>query len=353
MYFILAILIFGILIAVHELGHFMAAKACGVRVNEFAIGMGPAIYTKQKGETLYALRLLPIGGYCAMEGEDGGSNDPRSFENQGFIPKLIILVAGSAMNFLLGLVVIVIIFSQATAFVTTEITEFMEGCPYESAEGLQVGDVLYSVNGERTYFSSDFGTYVVRNGGSFEMDIEVIRDGERVSIEDFYMVPVEYEQDGEMVMKYGLIFGGSESGVSAMLKYSWYTCMDFVRMVRIGLTDLVTGGASVNDMSGVIGIVDMMNTVGESSETTALAVQNILYLGAFIAVNLAVMNLLPIPALDGGRVLFLTITTVIEKVTKHKVDSKYEAHINGAALMLLMALMVYVMFNDIARIIGG
>lgn len=353
MYIILAILIFGVLIAVHELGHFIAAKACGVRVNEFSIGMGPAVYTSQKGETLYSFRALPIGGYCAMEGEDGDSTDKGSFANKSFWQKFIILVAGSFMNFLCGLIIIIAIYAPAEEFSTPTITSFMDNCPYESAEGLQVGDEFYKINGERIYFPSDVSTYLMRNAGSTLMDIVVIRDGEKVTLEDYNMVPVEYEQDGATVWKYGLLFEDTVAGTSAKLEYSWKTCMDFVRMVRLGLSDLITGGVSVNDMSGVVGVVDLMNTVGEQSETTSIAVKNIFYLGAFIAVNLAVMNLLPIPALDGGRITFLAITWLVEAVTKRKLDSKYEAYINGVGLLLLMGLMVYIMFNDIVRIISG
>ena len=353
MYVVLAIIIFGILIAVHELGHFMAAKACGVRVNEFAIGMGPAIWKKQKGETLYALRLLPLGGFCAMEGEDEGSDDPRSFQSQSHLKRFIILVAGSAMNFIFGFLLILLVFSRAQGFNSPVVTDFMDGCPYEGTDGLMVGDEFYRINGERIYFSSDVSTYLARNGGSDLMDIVVIRDGEKIELSDYKMDLVEYEENGETVLKYGFYFGAEETGVFAHLKYSWYSALDFVRMVRMGLTDLFTGAVHMNDMAGVVGIVDMMNTVGETAPTFSQGLQNVAYLAAFIAVNLAVVNLLPIPALDGGRVLFLFITWMIESVTRRKLNPKYEGYVHAAGLALLMALMVYVMFNDIARIISG
>ena len=353
MYLIIAILIFGILIAVHELGHFMAAKACGVRVNEFSIGMGPALWKRQRGETLYSLRALPIGGFCAMEGEDSDSSDPRGFQNQSRLKRLIILVAGAAMNFLFGLLLIVVIFSQSKGFNSPVITGFMESCPYESADGLQTGDRFWRVNGERIYFSGDVSTYLARNNGSDLRDIVVLRDGAKVELKDYKMTLVDYEQDGKTVQRYGCYFGQLDTGIAAVLRYSWYQALDFVRIVRIGLVDLLTGGAHMSDMAGVVGIVDMMNTVGESAPTVAAGVTNVLYLGAFIAVNLAVMNLLPIPALDGGRVLFLFLTWVIESITRRRLDPKYEGYINAAGLALLMALMVYVMFNDIVRIISG
>ena len=353
MYLIIAILIFGILIAVHELGHFMASKLCGVRVNEFAIGMGPALWKKQRGETLYALRALPIGGFCAMEGEDSESEDPRAFQNQSRLKRLIILVAGAAMNFLFGFLLVLVIFAQSEGFNAPVITDFMEGCPYEGEQGLQVGDRFWRINGERIYFSGDVSTYLARNGGSDQMDIILLRNGKKIELRDYTMTLLEYQQNGETVRKYGFYFGQIESGPAAVLRYSWYQALDFVRMVRLGLVDLVTGGAKMSDMAGVVGIVDMMNTVGESAPSVRAGLINVLYLGAFIAVNLAVMNLLPIPALDGGRVLFLFLSWLIETVTRRRLDPKYEGYVNAVAFALLMALMVYVMFNDIVRIISG
>ena len=156
-YVIIAILIFGVLIAIHEFGHFSVAKLCGVKVNEFAVGMGPAIWKKQKGETLYALRAIPLGGYCAMEGEDGDSDDPRAFTAQPAWKRVLILCAGSFNNFLLGLVVIFCLYLSATAFVAPTIASFVEGCPYEGADGLQVGDRFVKVDGHRIYQYYDVG----------------------------------------------------------------------------------------------------------------------------------------------------------------------------------------------------
>ena len=144
-YILVAILIFGILIAVHELGHFLAAKACGVTVNEFSIGMGPALWKKQKGETLYALRAIPCGGFCAMEGEDEDSDDPHALYRQGFWAKLVIFAAGAFMNFVTGLLILVILYSGAKAFYDPTITAFADGCPLQGESGLQVGDKLLSI----------------------------------------------------------------------------------------------------------------------------------------------------------------------------------------------------------------
>ena len=158
-YILFAVLIFGVLIAVHELGHFLAARACGVTVHEFSIGMGPAIWQKDgKTGTKYALRLLPIGGFCAMEGEDDASDDPGSLNNQGFFKKILIFAAGAAMNFVAGFLIILCLYSSAEAFRTAEITRVREGFPYGGENGIQAGDVLYEIDGHRIYLFSDINT---------------------------------------------------------------------------------------------------------------------------------------------------------------------------------------------------
>ena len=202
-YILLAILIFGVLIAIHEFGHFSVAKLCGVKVNEFAVGMGPALFQKQKGETLYALRAIPLGGFCAMEGEDGDSEDPRAFTAQPAWKRILILCAGSFNNFLLGLIVIFCLYLGATAFISPTIASFVEGCPYESAEGLQVGDRFVKVDGHRIYQYYDVGDFLRQGDGVY--DLVLRRDGKRVVLKDFEMTPRLYEgQEREL---FGFNFG--------------------------------------------------------------------------------------------------------------------------------------------------
>ena len=348
-YIIIAILFFGVLVGIHELGHFSAAKACGVRVEEFSIGMGPALFKKKKGETEYALRLVPFGGYCAMTGEDGESEDPRAFVNQAHWKRIVILVAGSFMNFLLGFAIVLLLYAGVKAVVAPVITEFMPGCPYESADGLQVGDRFYSINGHRVYLQSDINSYLTGDGA---YDLVMLRNGEKVTLEDFSMARRSYE--GETGEYFGFRFGAVEPATLGLkLRQSWATTKDFVGLVWMSLGELVHGRVGLNDLSGPVGIVDLMAETGEQAETTGDALRSIAYLGAFIAVNLAVMNMLPIPALDGGRVFLLLVTWLIESVTRKKLDPKYEGAIHTAGMVLLLALMAFVMFNDIFRIIKG
>ena len=240
MYIILAIIFFGILIAIHEFGHFSAAKLLGVKVNEFAIGMGPAIFKKQKGETLYSLRCLPIGGYCAMEGEDEDTGDPRSFTTQPGWKRFIILVAGSFMNFLLGFLIVLIIYSGVAGFYSPVISGFVDGCPYEGT--LQTGDELYSIDGHRIYFASNVTTILSRGGETH--DVVVIRDGEKLEFEDMELTPQVYE--GYSSPMYGFSFAVEEANLWSTLKYSWYNTIDFVRTVWFALSDLVAGTMGVD-----------------------------------------------------------------------------------------------------------
>ena len=226
MYILIAILIFGFLIFIHELGHFLTAKALDVQVNEFSICMGPAIVKKQRGETLYALRCIPVGGYCAMEGEDEESDNPRAFTSKVWWKRLIILAAGSFMNFLTGLVVLAILYSCVSGFSTAKISGFFDGCELQSEQGLQVGDELYKIDGRRVYIYSDVSTLLSRNKtGSY--DLVVKRDGKLVELQDFAMQQKLYDVDGVQQYKYGLYFGYEEKTVGTVLKNTWYTALDF------------------------------------------------------------------------------------------------------------------------------
>lgn len=351
MYIIIAIIIFGILIAIHEFGHFTAAKLCGVKVEEFAIGMGPALFKKQKGETVYALRILPIGGFCAMAGEDEESDDPRAFTNQGFWKKFVILCAGSFMNLVLGIVLILIMYAGAQAFVTPTIDHFMDGCPYEGAEAMQPGDTFYSIDGQRIYLVSDVSSFLIRGDGVY--DIVMLRDGEKVELKDFALTTKTYAEYADEGPKYGFVFGYTEATFGAKLEYTWNTTLEFSRLVWLGLGDLINGRVGIKDMSGPVGIVDMMNEVGQQAESAKAAADNLLYISAFIAINLAIMNMLPIPALDGGRVFLMIVTVIIEAVSRKKLDPKYEGYIHLGGMVLLLGLMALVMYNDIAKLITG
>ena len=348
-----AILLFSFLIFIHELGHFAAAKLSQVQVNEFYLFMGPALWKKQVGETLYAIRLVPIGGYCAMEGEDGGSDNPRSFDKAAWWKRLIILVAGAAMNFVAGVIIMIAIYLPVQQAVVPVIASFEEFSTVDGAEGLQVGDTILEVDGEKIFVQSDFSMILSLNPGEIH-DLVVERNGQRVVLDDLKMEKHQVvNADGSTQMLFGMNFTIQKLTVPERIQYAWMQCMDTIRMVRLSLQMLISGQAGISDMSGPVGIVQQMTTVAEASATKQAALLNMLYFGAFIAINLAVMNLLPIPALDGGRVVGLLITTAVEGITKKKIDPKYEGYLHGAGMILLLGLMAIIMFKDIFVLFRG
>ena len=345
-----AILLFSFLIFIHELGHFLAAKLSGVQVNEFSLFMGPAIFKKQVGETLYSIRTIPMGGYCAMEGEDADTDNPRSFQKAALWKRLIILVAGAAMNFVAGVLLLAIVYAPAQQFVVPVIDSFDEGCLLEAKDGdfgFKVGDRILEIDGEKIYTSSDFSLILSLNPGEIH-DVTVLRNGERLGLEGMRMQKAEFpDPNGGTSLRYGFSFGLVDATFGNKLDYVWKTTLNTVRTVRLSLQMLLTGEAGFSDMGGPVMIVDQMSEVAQASPTALDALLNMLYFGGFIAINLAVMNLLPIPALDGGRVAGLLITGAVEAVTRKKLNPKYEGYIHGVGMMLLLALMAVIMFKDI------
>ena len=350
---IFAILMFSVLIFVHELGHFMTAKLFGVRVNEFSMFMGPAIFKRQVGETLYAIRCIPFGGYCAMEGEDEDTEDPRSFQKAAWWKRTIILVAGSVMNLLTGIVIYCCLFLPMETVDVPTISAFDECCIFNSADGIHAGDIVRELDGEKIYLKSDVSFFLTYSEDGVH-DITVERSGQLIEFKDYEMGHYHEDENGETYRHYGIMIGSvKEATLSDKLAYVWNTVADNVRMVRYSLQMLFTGRAGLKDMSGPVGIVSQMSEIAEASGTAWFAFLNLLSMCAFIAINLAVMNLLPIPALDGGRVVCLLLTTAIERITRRKIDPKYEGYIHAAGMIALLGLMAVIMFKDIFVIVRG
>lgn len=348
-----AILLFSLLIFVHELGHFVTAKLSGVQVNEFSMFMGPAIWKKQVGETLYSIRCIPIGGFCAMEGEDEDTENPRSFQKAAWWKRLIILAAGSTMNFLVGLLLLAITVAPAEQFVTPVVAQIEEGCALAGEYGIQVGDRIVELDGEKIYVQSDFSVILALNPGDVH-DLVLERNGEKVVLEKFTMEKREFpDENGGTTLRYGFSFSLEDATLFNKAGYIWNTALDTVRTVRLSLQMLFTGQAGLQDMTGPVGIVQVMSDTAAQSETTREALMNLVSIGSFIAINLAVMNLLPIPALDGGRIVCLLLTTAVEAVTKRKIDPKYEGYLHAVGMILLLLLMAVIMFKDIFTLFKG
>ena len=353
LYILLAVLLFGVLIAVHEFGHFFTAKLLGVKVNEFAIGMGPAFWKKQKGETLYTLRALPIGGFCAMEGEDEETADPRSFARQKAWKKLIILCAGSFMNFVAGLLTVILIYTGVAAVQVPVITSFAGGFSQELAGegGLLPGDRVVEIDGHGVWCYDDVLTFLQRNDGESGVNLVVERDGKRIELKDFPLYRGTFVYEGKSYTGFGLIFEQTEQLIlGGRLKLAFIQTADYVRTVWISLADLVTGRVSVTQMTGVIGVVDVVSQVGAASATARAGILNVLNIMALIAVNLAVMNMLPIPALDGGRAFFVLLNGLLWVICRKRIPAKYEGYVHTGAFILLLGVMALVAFHDVWNI---
>ena len=351
---IFAILIFSFLIFVHELGHFIAAKRSGVQVNEFAMFMGPAIWKKQKGETLYSIRCIPIGGYCAMEGEDQDTDNPRSFQKAAWWKRLIILVAGSAMNLIAGFLIVVLV-NSFTLMPIPQVESLRTGSSLAEEGGLQTGDIILQMDGYAIEDTSDFDKVLAIDENAKQFDVLVVRDGKELLLQDVTFEPREFPENeqGSAGIFYGISWQTRKLTFGEVIVHSWEDCVSFVEMVWLSLGMLLSGEASVKDMTGPVGIVGMMSDMASASATWWSAVLNMLYFGGFIAINLGVMNMLPIPALDGGRVLALLVTTAIVKVTKKPVNPKIEGYIHAGGMILLLTFMALIMFKDIFTIFKG
>ena len=344
---VFGILLFSLVIFSHELGHFLTAKLFGVQVNEFSVFMGPAIAKWKRGETLYAIRCIPFGGYCAMEGEDADSENPRAFGTAKWWKRLIILLAGSAVNFLVGVLLIGILYIPAKQMIVPEIAEVEEGSLICGEDGLQVGDRILEVDGEKLYIYQDFKLLLDVNEGEVH-DLVIRRGDEIVELNDFAVKRTEFTNpDGTKSLRYGISFSIQDMDFGMKLEQIWNTALYYLRIVRLSLEMLVTGKAGLADMMGPVGMVQQMSESAEAAETTMDALSNMTSIVAMLALNLAVMNVLPLPALDGGRAVCLLLTTAVEAIIKKKINPKYEAYLHLGGMILLIGLLVIVTFKDI------
>lgn len=341
---VVAILIFGMIIFIHELGHFIVAKACGVKVNEFALGMGPRLFGFKKGDTTYALRILPIGGFCAMEGEDNESSDAGAFSNKKVWQRILIVVAGAVMNIILGFVLVTVMHSMEERLTSTTVSWFAPTQTSHST-GLEIGDKILEINGMRIFTDMDI-SYQFQSDEDAVFDMVVERNGEKVRLDG-----VEFLKDGDgLHIDFKVV--PDETSFLNVLKYSVKSTVSYARLVWISLGDLIGGTYKLNDLSGPVGIVDSIGQVVESEKNEegidwkALA-DKLLFLAAFMTINVGIFNLLPLPALDGGRLVFL----VIEAIRRKPVKPEHEGMVHIVGLALLMLLMLFVTFNDILRII--
>ncbi len=324
---IYALLVFLLVIMVHEFGHFIVAKLNNIKVNEFSIGMGPAIFKKQGKETLYAIRALPVGGYVALEGEEDDSVDPRSFSNAHPLKKISVLVAGAVMNFILALVLGVVVFSTLGQQTTT-IDSFVENSTAQAA-GLEAGDkILYIDDQEiKTWPEISQTLNSLKKG---QVTIKVQRDKEEL----VFQVPTKEENGHHLIGIYPTLEKNFTSSLGASFEFT----KDIIKQVYIFMGQLLTGRAKIEGLSGPVGIVRM---IGESAEQGFI---NVLMFACMISANLGAFNLFPFPALDGGTI----VITLIEWIAGKKLPEKARIAINSLGLIFLFGLIGYVtIFNDI------
>ena len=342
---IAAILVFGILIAVHEGGHLLAAKAVGVTVHEFAIGMGPKLFSFTKGGTQYSLRLLPIGGYCSMEGEDEKSENPGALCNKSVGARLLVMVSGALMNILLGFILYIILCANTGSLVTTNtVSEVLPNTAAEEA-GFQAGDEIIAINGNRVHIPADL-QFEMMKANYQEMEVTLLRDGEKLikTIAPRLETVEGVDDEGNPVTTQRYLFGYNmkqdKNTFFTVLERAFFNCFLTVRMVLYSFISLFQGQVALSDMSGPVGIV---NEIGKSAQAGILS---LLSLAALIAVNLGVFNLLPFPALDGGRVFFL----LIEFIRRKPIPPEKEGLVHAIGMGLLLLLMVVVTYQDIVKL---
>ncbi|WP_242846291.1 M50 family metallopeptidase [Anaeromassilibacillus senegalensis] len=344
---IIAVLLFGFIVFIHEFGHFITAKLSGIRVNEFAIGMGPTLFHFQKGETKYALRLLPIGGFCAMEGEDEDSSEEGAFGSKPVWKRILVVVMGAVMNIVLGLVLMMILLGQQPAFNSTTIGKFQDGAATQAA-GLQIGDTFTSVDGYKVNTDRDL-SFALATANPDSVDVEVLRDGQTITFQDVKFNTKD--NNGKPMLMLDFYVEPIQKNVGTLLVKSWQDTVSTVRMVWYSLAGLLSGQFGLNDMAGPVGAASAIGEVASQglAQSFGTAINNILYMMMIITVNLGVVNLLPFPALDGGRLVFL----VVEAVRRKPINPKYEGWVNAAGFVLLMCLMVVITFSDILRLVTG
>ena len=338
---ILAIIIFSFIIIFHELGHFIMAKKNGIRVLEFCLGLGPTIFKVQKGETVYALNLLPFGGACMMEGEDSESDDERAFNKKTVWQRIQVVAAGPVFNFILAYL-LAVLFIGIAGYDAPVIASVEEGYPAQEA-GIEPGDRITKLNGYPVHFYSEIRLYNFFHPGE-KVEVAYERGGEEHTV----TITPKYDEE---LQYYRL--GISSSGYTAAtpltaVRYGAYEVKYWIDTTLLSLKMLVTGQIGIDQLAGPVGIVDVVDDTYQEAKSygTATVAVNMLNIAILISANLGVMNLLPLPALDGGRLVFL----VIEAVRRKRIPPEKEGYVHFAGIVLLMALMVVVMFNDIQRV---
>ena len=339
-YILLAVFVFGFLIFIHELGHFLCARLCGVGVNEFAIGMGPKLvsWTSKKTGTRYSVRVFPVGGYVSMVGEDEESDREDAFGNCSVWKRILIVIAGPVMNLVLGFLATVVMVTSAGELYGTQVDyRDLENVQLSESSGLTQGDTVLKIGRVGVHTRNEL-VYEIMRQGAEAVDVTVLRNGEKLVIEDVLFPTIEES---------GVLFGGIDFYANQeafsfgnVMKHTFFRSVSTVKMIVDSFVDLLSGKYGMEAMSGPVGITQTMG------EAAAGGFSSFLYIFVVITINLGIFNLFPIPALDGGRLLFL----LIEAIIRRPVNKTVESYIHLVGLLLMFGLIIFVTFNDILRL---
>ncbi len=331
--YLVAIILFLLLVVIHEFGHFVAAKSLGVKVNEFAVGFGPKLISKKLGETLYRVNLVPLGGYCAMEGEDESSTEPNAFCNKSPVKRLVIVVMGALFNLLLGLILVGVTLIPQKQFTTVKVSGFYENSLSEQT-GLKKDDLIKFVDGRRIYTTYDL-SYAFTNVDDGKLDITVIRNGKTKELKNVAFITET--QDSINYVKVDFYVYGQEKTLFSFIKNTFKMTVSYCVVIWRSLIDLILGKYGISAMSGPVGVTAV---IGNAARENLMLVIPIM---ALLTVNLGIFNLLPLPALDGGRALFI----IAEIITRKRVPQKYESIIHTVGFAILILFMLFITSKDI------
>lgn len=337
---IVALAFFCLIIVIHEFGHFIVAKACGIRVDEFAIGMGPAIFKKQGKETLFSIRLFPIGGFCSM-GEDVDEDTPDSFRKKPVLSRIATIAAGAVMNLILGFILSIIFILVSGRVVTSTIVWFSEDA-VSSGYGLQYEDEILKINGVKIYSVKDI-TYQLSNDEDGIVDFVVKRNGETVNVDGVQFATELDEETGKKTLIYDFKVASVDVTAGNLLPYAFKNSVYYGRIVLMSLRDIIRGKYGINDLQGPVGIATV---IGDVAEDNGFDISFLLDIATLVTINIGIFNLLPIPALDGGRLVFL----IIEAIRRKALKAETEGMIHFVGFAALMLLMIFVTFNDVKNI---
>ena len=336
-YFFIVVLVFGVFIFIHELGHFLTARMCKVSIKEFAIGLGPKLLSKTsaKSKIKYTLRALPIGGFVSMEGEDDASDDANAFCNKKLWQRMLIILAGPLMNLILGFILMSILICSQSTFLSTTVDFF--GSKATSNEFLQPNDVIIAIDNTKIYTGSDL-SYEIMFQGYEPISVTVERDGEKITFEN--VVFPTFEDSGALFGQRDFALKEEAKSFSTIIKHTYFRSLSTIKMVYDSLGGLVSGRFGMEAVSGPVGVTEV---VGEAAKN---GFSSFLYIITVLTINLGVFNLIPFPALDGGRLLFL----IIEAIRRKPLNKNIEGYINFVGIIILFAFMILVTFKDIIKL---